>query len=194
MPDTKYTDWEPAEDATLARLWHGGVPIKKICEALPGRTRSAIAKRRAKLNLPLRSGNAADPKFRPEMQRVWKTLKRHAATRAQLEERAKVSHSTVSKFVKLFRAQYHVCGWVETGRNGALSEVLKAGPGNDVPRPAALTAAEKCHRWWTKCKRERPLDAGHRLARDEIRRREREGRLRRRDIAAIALFGENGGA
>lgn len=193
MPDTKYTDWEPAEDATLARLWIAGTPIKKIVDELPGRTYSAIAKRRQKLALPLRSGPAADPAAHPVMQKLWRTLKKRRATRAQLQKRSNAAHSTVTKFIQLYRPQIHICGWAG-GPRGAFFEILAAGPGDDAPKPAALTPSEKCHRWWEKCKRDRPLDAELRLARDRVRRRERDGKHVRRDIAAIALFGERGGA
>jgi len=187
-------DWATEEDVILMRLWKAGVPTKVIAEALPGRTPSAVAKRRQRLSLPRRSGKGADPANVPEMQRIWRALRKHPATRAALAARAKVSHSTVSKFVKTFRSQLHVCGWAASGASGDLAQVLKAGPGADVPRPAPIPPAERCRRWWDRCKRERPIDAGRRVARDGVRRREREGKHLRRDIAAIALFGENGGA
>ncbi|TAM50212.1 MAG: hypothetical protein EPN57_20545 [Paraburkholderia sp.] len=168
------------------------MPTKKIVEQLPGRTYASIAKRRGKLNLPKRSGAGVSPMERPEMQQLWKALKKHKATRAQLAKRADVVPATVSKFVKLFRSQFHVCGWVKADPNGDYAEVLKAGPGKDAPKPAPASASERCHQWWERCKRERPLDAGRRLARDAVRRREREGKLVRRDAAAVALFGKDG--
>lgn len=185
-------DWSPEEDATLRRLWLAFVPTKKIVEQLPGRTYASIAKRRGKLNLPRRSGAGVGPMDRPEMQKLWNALKKRKATRAQLAKRAAVGPATVSKFVKLFRSQFHVCGWAKADPNGDYAEVLRVGPGQDVPRPTPASASERCHRWWERCKRERPLDAGRRLAKDAVRRREREGKLVRRDPAAVALFGENG--
>ena len=187
-------NWSPEEDATLTRLWLAFMPTKKISDHLLGRSVSAIAKRRQILALPRRSGAGVDPADSPEMQRIWKVLKQRPATRATLAKRAKVAHSTVSKFVKLFHGRLHVCGWTGIAATGDLSQVLKAGPGKDAPKPPHMTASERSHRWWERCKRERPLDAGHRIARDAERRREREGKHARRDAAAVALFGERGGA
>ena len=191
-PIRAISDWSPEEDATLTRLWLAFVPTKKIVEQLPGRTYASIAKRRGKLNLPKRSGAGVGPMDRPEMQQLWTALKKRKATRAQLAKRACVGPATVSKFVKLFRSQFHVCGWAKADPSGDFAEVLKAGPGQDMPKPAPASASERSHRWWERCKRERPLDAGRRLARDAVRRREREGKLVRRDAAAVARCGKNG--
>ncbi|RDU99216.1 hypothetical protein [Trinickia dinghuensis] len=190
MPDVKYSDWAPEEDAVLKRLWLDGMPTKRIVDELPGRTYSSIAKRRGVLELPRRSGAGVDPKSRPEMQKIWNALKKRRATRAQLEQRAKVAHTTVSRFVKLFRGEIHICAWKPTGPKGELSEVLKAGSGKDVEKPDAATSSERSHRWWERCKREKPIYVGRRLARDAVLKRERQGTLAKRDIAAVALFGD----
>lgn len=188
------TDWSPDDDATLTRLWLAGLPAKKIAEQLPGRSVGAIGNRRQTLALPRRSGVGLDPRNTVEMQRIWKVLKQRPGTRAALARRANVAHTTVSKFIKLFRGQFHVCRWTGTAVNGDLAQVLRAGPGVDAPKPPRMTASERSRRWWDKCKRERPLDAVRRLARDQALRQERTGKLVRRDIAAVALFGPAGGA
>ncbi|MBR8234618.1 hypothetical protein K6W26_23070 [Burkholderia sp. AU42008] len=179
-------DWTPADDALFEQLWRAGEPLKKMADHFPGRSAHALSMHRCRLGLPCRGGPKAVAADHPVMQKIWKELKRRRATRMQLAERAGVALSTVVKFVQLYEGRIHVCGWT-TG--GARSEILKAGPGENVPKPAPKTRKERCADWWEKARRERPDYAGHRVARDRVLRLEREGKLVRRDVAAIALFG-----
>lgn len=179
-------DWTPADDVLFEQLWFAGEPLKKIADRFPGRSTHALATRRYQLQLPCRGGPKAIAADHPVMKRIWKALKRRPATRAQLVERAGVAMSTVVKFVHLYEGKIHVCGW---DYRGPKSEILKAGPGQDVPKPVAKSSKERCADWWQKARRERPDYAGHRVARDQVHRQERSGKLVRRDIAAIALFG-----
>ncbi|MDN7814897.1 hypothetical protein [Burkholderia vietnamiensis] len=182
----RLSDWTAADDALFERLWLAGEPLKKIADHFPSRSTHALSTRRYQLELPCRGGPKAIAADHPVMKKIWKTLKRRPATRAQLVARAGVSMSTVVKFVQLYDGQIHVCGWDERGPK---SEILKAGPGENVPKPAAKSSKERCADWWQKARRERPDYAGRRVARDHVHRQERSGKLVRRDIAAIALFG-----
>ncbi|WP_168793582.1 hypothetical protein [Paraburkholderia aromaticivorans] len=191
-------DWSPAEDALVCKMWRAGVPVKGMLKRLPLRTESAIRKRREKLaaeaglELRLVFGGAA-PK-RLTTPKIWKVLMRRPCTRAQIERLAKACKCSVTAFIKENRADIHVCGWTAPDDHGRRAEIFAAGAGADVLRPPRQSRAEIYQRWWQRLKRERPDVAGHRVARDNHRRLMQSGKLIRRDPAAIALFGDAGGA
>jgi hypothetical protein len=184
--------WLEEEDEILREIWTLRTPLKVSAARLPGRSVRGMQMRADTLELPRRRQARGTSDTRPAFVALWKALKKRG-TRIQLAARAGVSNQTAGDFIKHFRSQMHIVDWYHPA-DGKAAPIYKAGAGEDKPKPPNKPRAEIYSDYWKRMKRERPDLAAARIARATFRRLEREGKLMRRDPAAVALFGTSGGA
>ncbi|HEX7906842.1 MAG TPA: hypothetical protein VF534_01950 [Paraburkholderia sp.] len=181
--------WSPEDDAILIKGREDGLTSKQIARLLHDCTEAMVKNRRAKLNLPVRVIHGSGIVMRSTTATIRKALERGPCTRAELRKRAGVSRQSVERFINEHRAEIHICRWGKKLANGSRPEVFKLGAGEDKPKPSPMSKSEIYKRWYEKQKRDRPDAVAARSARDRFHRREREGKVLRRDPAAVALFG-----
>lgn len=81
-------------------------------------------------------------------QRLLEALDKRTGTAREIAERIPCCHEHARAIFRML----HLRGWVHIrtwrrGRQGPASPVFAIGPGKDAPRPASLTAAQKCKRY-----------------------------------------------
>ncbi|RKE35275.1 hypothetical protein B0G76_1336 [Paraburkholderia sp. BL23I1N1] len=184
--------WSEDEDEILREIWTLRTPLKVSAARLPGRSVRGIQMRAETLELPRRRQARGTSDTRPAFVALWSALKRRG-TRIELATRAGVSNQTAGDFIKHFRAQMHIVDWYRPA-DGPTTPIYKAGAGVDKPKPPNKPRDKIYSDYWKRMKRERPDLAAARIARTTFKRLEREGKLMRRDPAAVALFGTAGGA
>jgi hypothetical protein len=185
--------WLESEDEILREIWKLRAPLKVSIARLPGRSERGVQLRAAALKLPKRRQPRGVSETRPAFVALWAVLKKKRGTRIELAERAGLTRQTVGTFIRHFRSQIRISGW-QPRKDGPHAPIYAAGAGTDKPKPSRKPRNEICSDYWKRVKRERPDVAAARIARTAFRRQEREGKLMKRDPAAVALFGTSGGA
>lgn len=185
--------WQDWEDEILREIWTQRTPLKVSVARLPGRSVRGVQTRAAVLGLPRRRQARGTSETRPAFVRLRSELHKRRGTRMQLAARAGVTNQTAGEFIRHFRAQMHVVDWYQPA-DGRAAPIFKAGAGIDRPPPPKKPRAKVYSDYWKRMKRDRPDMAAARIARATFRRQEREGKFLKRDPAAVALFGDSGGA
>ena len=180
--------WSPEEDAILLEVWKLRTPLKVSVARLPGRSERGMQLRAETLKLPRRRQARGTSDTRPAFVALWAVLKKKRGTRVELAKRAGVSPQTAGTFIQHFRSQMHISGW-QPRTDGPDAPIYAAGAGTDKPKRPNKPRAQVYSDYWKRMKRERPDLAAARIARTTFKRLEREGKLPRRDPAAVALFG-----
>lgn len=67
-------------------------------------------------------------------------------SKQEIAAAAERDHETVSRLFDKIRSQIHIAGW-KRGENGPIEALWLLGPGEDAPKPAPFTSAEKSARW-----------------------------------------------
>ncbi|WP_106351421.1 hypothetical protein [Paraburkholderia fungorum] len=184
----------PEDDALLTRLWADPMPLKAHLHLFAGRSYDSLIQRGKTLELPdrrrdmrlARSEATVGARIREQMELL-------PGTTLELSMRAIASKRTVQNFIERHRGDVHIVDYRPRGISGPPPAVFAWGAGEDLPRPEPQSPTVAARKYYRKRRRDpyqRELDA----ARQRIRYAERTGQLVKRDAAAIALFGDVGGA
>ncbi|MBW9132909.1 hypothetical protein JNC05_27925 [Paraburkholderia ginsengiterrae] len=187
--------WSPEEDALLTRLWADPAPLKIHVHRFSGRSYDSLIQRGKKeLGLPDRRRDMRLARSEATVgARIREQMEREPGTTAELAARSLASKRTVQNFIERHRAEVRVIDYRPRGISGPPPAVFAWGAGEDMPRPAPQDATVAARKYYRKRRRDpylRDIDA----TRQRIRYAERTGKLAKRDEAAIAIFGDAGGA
>lgn len=185
--------WLDEDDVLLTLLWDDPAPLKTHLHRFPGRSYDSLIQRGKTLGLPDRRGMRLARSEATVGARIREQMELEPGTTAELAARAIASKRTVQNFMERHRAEIRIVDYRPRGISGPPPAVFAWGAGDDVQRPAPQPATVAARKYYRKRRRDpylRELDA----ARQRIRYAERTGRLAKRDPAAVALFGDAGGA
>jgi hypothetical protein len=185
--------WPPEDEVRLAALWPTRTPLKVLVDEFPGRSVRGLQSKAMELGLPRRRIAKGISETRPAFVALWAELVKKRGTRMQLAARVGVSNQTAGDFIQYFRARMRIVGW-HVPADGQPAPIFAAGAGVDKPKPAKKARAQIYSDYWKRMKRERPEQAAARIARANFLRLERQGKLMKRDPAAVAMFGGTGTA
>jgi transposase len=186
--------WPDEQIALLKKVWDDPAPMKTQMDLFPGRTEGALKAMGAALGLPDRRLLNSERADKSSGERIKAAIKKRPGTYDELAARLSVSQSTVRRFITKFRAEVHIKRYRRRrGDDGYRPAVWAWGAGPDAPWPKAATPRDCSNRWYRKKSRDPEWVARIRL-RQKLYYAKRTGKLVRRDPAAIALFGEAGGA
>jgi hypothetical protein len=139
--------------ALIERIWtEPGFNLKKECATLfPGKSYQAIVKLAHRKHLgPRKHSDRGRPGF--ARQQLLDELKKHPGTPAELMRRTKLSCAVTYRWMNDIptgpRGEIHIRGWQRHPTGGEPSPISMFGPGEDMPRPSALTntAKSRTHR------------------------------------------------
>lgn len=185
--------WLEEDDVLLTLLWADPAPLKTHLHRFPGRSYDSLIQRGKTLELPDRRGMRLARSEATVGARIREQMELLPGTTLELSARAIASKRTVQNFIERHRAEVHIVDYRPRGISGPPPAVFAWGVGEDLPRPGPQDQTVASRKYYRKRRRDpylRELDA----ARQRIRYAERTGKLAKRDVATIALFGEAGGA
>lgn len=128
--------WTETEKAHLAALWHTGVNLKNHLHEFNGRSYTALMMQAYQsLNLGHRTNTARGAPVATHTQLLELLFKLGSATRDELETHAKVSHTTIVRFIKAcnpgVQGMIHIAGWRRCATGGKPIAVFVHGPGKN---------------------------------------------------------------
>ena len=186
--------WPDEQIALLKQVWANPAPLKTQLHLFPGRTDGALKAMGAALNLPDRRLLNSQRADESSGARIKAAIQKRPGTYAELAARLSVSQATVRRFITKFRADVHIKRYrSRRGEDGYWPAVWAWGACEDAMWPERADPRDCANRWYRKKSRDPEWVARNR-ARQQLYYAKRTGKLVRRDPAAIALFGESGGA
>lgn len=136
--------WTKKQDARLREIWFSGGRVKSYMDEFPGHSLTSINQRAVKLGLGRR------PKRGGDVEPIgWVTIKRvmtdDGMTCHALMDATGLHVSVVYKYLRDMHdaGQIHVANWVRKTRCGKLVPAYVTGSGQDAPKPAPMSNAEK---------------------------------------------------
>jgi hypothetical protein len=193
MKKTHERYWPPELVETLRGIWTDPAPLKTQLHLFPGRTIGGLKAQAQALELPDRRALGRERAEQSSGTRIRAAMEAKPGTLEDLAARAMTSTTTVRNFVKRHRAEVHVKRYAPRAADGFRAAIWAWGVGKDAPWPKTDDKRECANRYYRKMRRD-PEWKARNAAKQRLNYAERTGKLVRRDAAAIAMFGEAGGA
>lgn len=150
------TEWAPAMDGLLRKVWKSQEPLKEKLHLFKGRTLAALNTRAYELGLGRRPNHKKGPRSI-----MWPIIKKQLkAGPADCFEVAKTLriHSTTARIHLVAHHEaneLHIVDWKRRTGLGAPVPVYALEAGVDVPKPLPMTSAEKDRRIRQRAKEQR---------------------------------------